>query len=173
MTTIFIVGTFWFWSLIVLATILLIWAVDSNAYWKALLVLVGTFVVLGFFGAGQEIREMGSWVWSHPLQTFLSVLGYLVVGAVWSIFKWNRYLKILRFNKIEDGGKFSKSELENMVRYNKSRLISWMAYWPFSIIWTALSDPFQELYRRLSGTFQKLVYKNLSDLQEGHDHLKG
>lgn len=66
-----------------------------------------------------------------------SVVGYLVLGAAWSTFKW-----FLRVNSDvsqaeirENLKKGYGTPLSIDVAYNKARLIRWIVWWPGSIVW--------------------------------------
>jgi len=81
---IFMIGSFWFWSLLVAAFLILILCVEFEAPFKAFgtLVLTGSLLVL--FGNFNPLN----WIAAHPLETMGVTVGYFVVGAVWSIIKW-------------------------------------------------------------------------------------
>jgi len=164
MTTIFVVGTFWFWLLLVAAVILLIIALENDAFWKATLVVAVTITVLIFMGAGKELGSVGSAIWHNPGTSVLCVLGYLLVGSGWSVYKWIRFLKEYARNISETDGKIREYELKGLVKNNKTKLINWMTYWPFSMLWAALSDPFHEIYIRLTGLYDRLAKKYLGHL---------
>ncbi len=166
MTTIFIVGGVWFYTLLLIAAVLVIWALEYDYYWRATLVIVGTFLALNFFGSSNELRALGSYIWHNPVVSFGFFLSYLGIGTVWAIISWKRFLGRTRREYLEKKRKMSTHEAENIVRDNKHRIITWMAYWPFSILWSALRDPFQEIYERLSGTFSKMAMRDLSEIVE-------
>lgn len=163
--TIFVVGTFWFWLLLVVAGICIIGAIETESFGKAFATVVVTVLLLSFFGAGTELRTFLSWIWHHPGFSIGIFLGYLFVGSAWSIFKWYGFLKELKRKNDEKGHKKVWNRRQ-IVRDNKGRLINWMCYWPFSALWTALSDPFQAIYRQLTGVYGRIADKVLGPVVE-------
>jgi hypothetical protein len=80
----FIVGTFWFWALIVCEGIWLFGFTKYEKGWSSAGSLIVTALLLCFFGN----VNVFSWIWSNPLMTLYYVIGYFVIGAAWSLIKW-------------------------------------------------------------------------------------
>lgn len=158
MITFFVLGGLWFWLLVVIASVLLIAAIENDAPLWAAITVIGTLVVLFFGGVGNELRSLFSWIWHNPGSFIGLFLCYLIAGTVWAVIKWYWFLLELKRKKIEDKKKVFG--LDNLARDNKSKIMNWMIYWPFSLIWTGLSDPFKA-NNRLSGTFQAMANKIL------------
>jgi hypothetical protein len=112
----------------------------------ATLFLTGT----GFFTALDAVK-------ANPLNVLYGLFAYAVIGAVWSIFKWWRYLHkddIQARIKMDFDAWKSRSENEgkpvsafvtspsNTVRASNSkpRIIGWIAYWPASLVWALTHD---------------------------------
>ena len=162
MITFFVLGGLWFWLLVVIATILLIAAIEKDSPGWAALTIFATLTLLFFGGLRTELSEIFSWIWHNPGSFIGIFLGYLVLGTVWAIIKWYWFLLELK-RKNQEEKKKKIWGVGNLARDNKSKIINWMMYWPFSLIWTGLNDPFQAIYRRLTGTFQAMANKVLKE----------
>lgn len=159
MVTLFAVGTFWFWTLIIAAVISVIAITEqeeSNSWhWS---ILIGLPILLYFTGCKNEILSLIHYVQENPITIVLGFLGYLFLGTIWSIIKWWLYLTNLRdyyrnYTYSYDKAKFSAKQ-------NKERIMNWMMYWPFSGLWTLINDPikksFQRIFKGLENRFQKI-----------------
>ncbi|MHA2279790.1 MAG: hypothetical protein ACXAC5_02710 [Promethearchaeota archaeon] len=80
----FIVGTFWFWALIICEGLWLFGVSKHERGWASAVSLVLTALLLCFFGD----VNIFAWIWQHPLMTVYYFIGYLVIGAAWSVVKW-------------------------------------------------------------------------------------
>ena len=159
MVTLFAVGTFWFWTLIIAAVISVIAITEqeeSNSWhWS---ILIGLPILLYFTGCKAEISSILAYVQANPVTIVLGFLGYLFLGTIWSIIKWWLYLTNLRDVYRERGYGYDKSKFS--AKQSKERIMNWMMYWPFSGIWTLINDPikksFQRIFKGLENRFQKI-----------------
>jgi hypothetical protein len=81
-------GTFWFWVVSVGMLLLIASAVEYERPGLATLMLVGTFVALGFFG---DVNVL-TFAVHNPVTAIVAVLGYVLVGVLWACFKWKNFL---------------------------------------------------------------------------------
>lgn len=83
----FAFGTMGFWVLLALASCLLIGLLEFTKSGWATFTLFATLVIL--YWAGNFTFH---WIGEHPYLFALYILGYLVTGAGWAIFKWWRFV---------------------------------------------------------------------------------
>jgi len=75
------------WLLIAAATISIIWALDNERGGFATFTLIVTAAALFLFGDSR----LPGFLLEHPGGILLTVLGYFVGGAVWSVVKWSLF----------------------------------------------------------------------------------
>lgn len=80
----FVIGTFWFWLLLILAAIVEYVFIDRDSGIGATATLMVTGLALWLFGN----FNVFSWIWHHPGLSFCYGVGYFVVGIIWSFVKW-------------------------------------------------------------------------------------
>lgn len=176
MWTLLAIGSIGFWIALILASILITMLIENadSGGSSATFVCILTLALLYVFGAGQDIRNIGSFVASNPLVVGLAVFVYVVAGAFWSIAKWyffvigirNEFLdnrKLYIHDPKDERNKLTLSELESKIpsaRDNKARITSWMFYWPFSALFTLVNEPikkiFNTIYRRFTTSFDRI-----------------
>lgn len=183
----FAIGTLWFWVLLGIVTIVLFAAVEAERVGFATLAMIAFFGLLSWQG---DFSLVGSAA-EHPGLAVLAALGYLAVGALWSVGKWWFYVKGLRRKLIDAKERFcrdngivwqgpertpipdaKREDWERVIGYsglkkpsvgrNRWRIMSWMAYWPWSMTWTVINDPVRKIFRRI---FDRLraVYQRIAD----------
>lgn len=145
--------------------------------------------MLGILGA-----YLGTWIWysSFNVSTFflhywlkisVYVVGYVLVGAVWTVPKWWIYVRKSKNRKqlkesynIMVKTKSRSTEVTDDEKYlaalrivsnNKFRFYTWMAWWPLSFVFTLTRDPltilYNWLYARLTSTFAKILLAAFDD----------
>lgn len=134
-------------------------------FW-CLVVLLGACEFWLFKGC---LTPLFVYVKDNPGVVVFGAVSYLVLGVLWSFFRWYVYLKDYKRAKQEA----LKAELTYnktaVVRIsedyinpsnNKSRLISWMGYWPLSVSWFLVNKPVTRLYNwifeKVSATYQQI-----------------
>ena len=95
-------GTVWFWLLFGGAAILIIWFLESALDYErdrdngggffSTLTLAACILLYYFFGSSEDVRNILIYLKDHPGQALLRVGIYIVLGLVWSIFKWYFFL---------------------------------------------------------------------------------
>jgi hypothetical protein len=161
----FAFGTLWFWLLIILTFILITTFVEKEEQsgTGATIILIISVFLIGIFGNFESFKNIFNYAVTNPWTVLGFFALYVVLGIVWSFFKWYFYLSTIKEEvkeKKENCIKFYRQEIDISLSVNKNRVIVWMSYWPFSIIWTLINDPIKKLYRyilhKISGLYQKI-----------------
>lgn len=140
----------WYWLVpIGIVTVLVILAGwnDEPAGGVGVAVLIGLLLYL--------IPDAFAGIVSNPFMLITLVLIYVVVGVVWSFFKWYKKLIYLRDERkvksIPQAGDY------------KCEIICWASYWPLGIIKYVLGDLIQDLFesiwKRFNGGYQRIANK--------------
>ena len=193
MLELFVVGTFWFWALVIVEILLLFVFVNYENG-------IGATVSLLVFGACLQYLggvDILNYVTSHPLAVCLAVLGYLLAGMTWSVIRWYifcrdqlRQYNTLKSDFLKEKGlsetKLVPEELRSdwllrlesyrqisyapSVRDHKNQIIGWMAFWVISMIWFFINDLvkwiFKEIYHFISGFLQRIADNVFADIYE-------
>ena len=169
MIALFVAGTFWFWTLLAVASILIIISLETT--WGgtgATITMIAAFLALIFFG-DFPIKNVGIFIKDNPGLTLGLVVGYFVVGVVWSLAKWYFYLNSKIDNMIDARrnetssrslSSYEKEQLKSS--YNKGEILSWMTYWPFSALWTLINDPIRKMFSYIFSKIESL-YESISN----------
>lgn len=146
------IGTFWFWLIAVITSIIFIASIENDHYATPTI----TALVLGIV----YWKPISAISW----QTILLAIGiYALAGVVWSLFKWYRFVKAKSFCLRERyGDTLSQEEMDTLrrtlsVSQNKARLTGWIAWWPWSLIWNITGDFFNFLYDTMVHAYQKIA----------------
>lgn len=174
MLALFAFGTIWFWIISAILLISVIIAVESDSGAVSFvfsLVLAGYLVSIGHGHLFKSIIH-------HPGRTLAYVLGYILIGVVWAVFKWYLHLRKSRqsimeyLEKYADNQSFKsyndfkdrataiqkadladklkwRSEYNPKVSSHKSSIMFWMSYWPFSFLGAILTDFVRNLYNHI------------------------
>jgi len=190
----FAIGTFWFWVLLGIVTIVLFAAVEAEKVGFATLAMLAFFGLLSWQGDFSLVAAAAA----HPVLAVLAVLSYFVVGAFWSIGKWRFHVRGLRRKLIEEKERFCRAngiawrglestvipdakreEWESVIRFgrlkkpavgeNRWRIMSWMAYWPWSMTWTVVNDPVRKVFRRIFDRLRAVYQRIVDSAYEGFD----
>jgi hypothetical protein len=102
MYTLFALGTVGFWVLSVMATLLLLLLVEFEKSGWAFITTAATVALLYFFGNS----GIFGWVFANPGLVVAGVIGYVVIGALWSILKWVLFVKDRKEKFIEFRSRF-------------------------------------------------------------------
>jgi len=177
----FIIGGAWFYTLIVIESIVLMWCLEKDEPWFANGALIVFFCVLWFLGD----FNVFAWIKNNPVSLIKGGISYIILGLVYSVAKYTFYLTEMKRKYDRKLNKFLEEEgktLDKLTDNDKHRLgtsleyihlptftdstksiIFWMMYWPWSGAWTILNNPvkwiFEELYDVLSGLFKRIHYR--------------
>src|SRR3989344_2984528 len=185
--TLFVFGSVWFWLLLIATSgFLCVFSEHKKGLWATFFLFVTLLLFFsGNFGVLVFLKE-------NPFTVLLSVVGYFVLGAVWSYFKWDLYLEDEKevyeeFKKEwtnkdgtwkrEDDAKNTypylqmKHIVENGALGEKERIVTWMAFWPWSFVWTFINDfvlkIFNRIFRFMRGLYDRTTARILGDI--AHD----
>jgi len=146
-------GTFWFWLLVGIVSIIFIASIEHDHYATPTI----TAILLGalFWTPLHDLNL--SW---HTVATVFA--GYVLAGVLWSLFKWYRYVQTQAIYYYEKYGatisptqRLALQEAISVSR-NKARLTGWIAWWPWSLIWCVTGDFWNFLYDTMVHAYQKI-----------------
>ncbi len=159
MATILAIGSIGFWILLSVAVILIITALEKESFGGASATFIGAIILIACLGSGKDLRGVGEWIIANPGTSSLVILGYALLGVIWSFIKWYMYLVDIRMQR--GTNKVAADKDKNIARYNKSTIMSWMCYWPLSMLWTLINNPikrfFNYIFESISGSYQRLA----------------
>jgi hypothetical protein len=162
MLTFFLVGTFWFWALLIVSFIAITCLSEEAAPGWATAVAIGTGLLLQFFGG----VPIFSWLRHNPKEFLLSLVGYLLAGVLYSIVKWTSFIK----KKAKSDFAYSKTPDKVKVDEHSDRIIGWMAFWPCNAAWTLLNDPirwaFETIFDKTKALFQRIADKAYQSVEQ-------
>lgn len=188
--------TFWFWTLLVIESFILLACIEKEQGFFATVTLIVTLVLLEQCGGIPILR----YVVEHPIPILLSVLAYFAAGTGYGIVKWwffvteqrERYesaradfllekkvkgdvmpeeLK-LDWKNYAERGVYGKERFEYRPRARnfKGRILMWMTYWPWSLLWTLINDMvkklFRHIYYRIAGLLQSISNKAFAGVED-------
>lgn len=170
MGTLFLFGTLWFWILIVVASIAITTYTEmSESNSTGFIILAATFLLLYFGGNSDAFKSFFRYVSQNPGDVVLWVLGYFVLGTIWSFVKWYFHLITQKERLIGKEHAYPHYKDRFDVKENKERILNWMIYWPLSALWTTINQPvrklFNEIFRKVEGSYQKMSDNITKDLK--------
>lgn len=166
-----LVGGLFFWIFASIFGVILLACVEQEKGSAA--TITATIAVILFLIWGDF--NLFGWVVSNTLSFLMYLVGYFVIGTVWTVVKWYFYLLARKSEAIEFKGQYCQSNgitgdmtedqrkkfIESLVGYSstyrddtfppnatnhKSDIVRWAAYWPFSAFWTLLGDGIRRLW---------------------------
>jgi hypothetical protein len=84
MLTLFAIGTFWFWALLVVESIVLFVLLDQEKATWGTISFIATLAILYFFGGVDLLR----FAKENAGLVAAGAAGYFVAGTAWSVGKW-------------------------------------------------------------------------------------
>ena len=141
---------------------------DVNGWLLGL--VIGVYLVLNyFFGNKDFFIDLLSWVKHNPVDVFMYVIGYFLLGVFWSIARWYFYvsddLEKQKYNFDNLCGKTENDKFApTLPSYSKNKdlIALWISYWPFSIIWNLTYKFFRRITILIRNKFEK-VYTSISE----------
>lgn len=193
MYEIFVIGSFWFWALILAELLLLFVFVEFENG-------VGATVSLLVFGACLQWLgdvDIIKYVYQHPAYAAAALCAYFALGCVWGAVKWWLYCHDLldQYNEVKtewlrDNGIRDQAIPEDrreewqdylyrnypslrtlppLVREHKARIMRWMALWVISMIWSLVNDflkgMWKAIYRRIANWLQSIADKAFAGIK--------
>lgn len=178
MFELFVVGTFWFWALVVAEVLLLFVFVNYENGIGATISLIAFGALLQWFGGVDILGYMVS----HPIAVLAMVAAYLLAGVTWSVIRWWLYCRdrVSKYNGLKQeflvengepaGTKVVPAHLRSLwaewlkdhrdsngkslgdtprVRDNKNRILGWMTFWVISVIWFLINDFVKGIFKEI------------------------
>lgn len=144
-------GTFWFWLIAAIASVIIIACVENEHYPTPSVVAI----------------ILGAIYWKQIAALPWSIIGiaigvFAIAGAVWSIFQWFRRVQKVSARYHEKyGDTLTKEQMSDFKREtsaseNKALITGWIAFWPWSVFWTITGDFFNMIYDALAGIYQNI-----------------
>lgn len=161
-------GTLWFWSAALITFFLVCLCISQEDLHEIIASGILLVFLCSLYFCGNSLFFNKCWVYliSHPLVFFGLVLGYFLIGTIWSVVKWYFFLLNKRDKFLEDKKQWDSSNHARPlfasvpeVRYYKKSILTWMTYWPFSMVWTLLDDPVRRAFN--------LIYYKIADFMQG------
>ena len=138
--------------------------------WWEIIIFVGLFMVFSAFVFDERgsipfiaaaIMLFVDWTGKGPIISFHStldswiwILGYLLIGLIWSFFKWGRYVKyaIDRYDDEED-------VRWKLKQFSNDTIAYWIIWWPFSLIGFIFEDAIDWVIHRFKGVYNLIADK--------------
>jgi hypothetical protein len=170
---IFLVGSLWFWLLVVAEVIVVFVLLEWDRGALATVTFLATLLLLQFLG---DVNIYG-YVIQHPLTVALGAAGYFALGTLWATAKWWFYVReqraaydelrsaFLRIHLLETQGPMPEGfqhqwqhclalarkngrrlDVRPLAAGHKAGILRWMSYWPWSFSWTMLKDPVRKAF---------------------------
>jgi len=150
----------------------------------ALLGLWIVYFLAGLWFNNWTFIQMWGWMGSHAFDILMYIIGYLVIGALWSVFKWylfvvksaEEYKKVITaYLAMQNPARSWPDYLRNtFVRYPpnvgdyKGKIVNWISFWWYSMIQTILGDWMHKLvvavydmFLNIYETIVKRVYSGI------------
>lgn len=182
------VGTFWFWTIILVELGVLFYFIDRTNG-SANLAFLGFLATLQWvFGV-----DLIGYVLYDPIRAGVIVCSYIVIGIFWAMFRWRWFAgsfanellenkqtildgsyhtvygknyKLDSSKRVDEKNRYLKetwNEFIDRVTFKakeyKGLLIQWMACWPISMIWFLISDFVRELFSKIYYRMSKFFDK--------------
>jgi hypothetical protein len=134
---------------------------------------------LGFLIAAYFVFKI-HWSYDYSVyQTLTGALVFIVIGILWSFFKWLKYVKVcykMYLREVARSGSANISFYTPQAFQNKAQISSWIIFWPFSIIRYAfvslLSDVMNALINRLSVVFNRITKSQFKEVDKSEAEYK-
>lgn len=134
---------------------------ENELGWVSFIVLAIGVTVMELAGAS----ALWPWVVENPLRLVVYLVGYLIAGGLWSLFKWWLFVR-RRMPEVKEAfqrwsrdhasapmDEFIASSYHNPVSLsdntNQERIMRWMIWWVPSLFWTLLSDLLISIWNRV------------------------
>jgi hypothetical protein len=89
MWELFMFGSFGFWMLVTIVTIILLYCAENDRGALATLTVIATLCLLNWCGQ----IPVFAYIWDHPLVVIPGIAAYFLLGTIWGVGKWFFYVK--------------------------------------------------------------------------------
>jgi hypothetical protein len=156
---------FFGWGLLVLALV----ASERTGFAFLSVVVVA---LVAQFALGYDLF---GYVYNNPLSLVPFVVGYIGLGVLYSMVRWNFWCAAWRrqYDAAPDkpGNYYDKTYYWNArpnVTTSKSRITGWMMFWPWSLFWWAFSDliveVFEWVYKHLATIYGRIAMRHMDGI---------
>ena len=145
------VGTFWFWAILVIASIIITACVENEHYPTPSIVAI----LIGLI----YWKAIASLPWSVIA---LAVGIFALSGAIWSTFQWFRFVsKKAAYYLGRYGNNLNELQMSNLkdgtfASLHKALITAWIAFWPWDMFWTLTGDFFNAIYDAMANIYQRI-----------------
>lgn len=102
-----------------------------------------------------------------------TVFGYFVIGAVWSFFRYKRFLSERIAYFLKRHGHVDNMDLNSMKpSENKYDIFIWISVWPVSMAENLIEDITDYVMKLFSGVYQRLYETAIEDVPRKYDPTK-
>ena len=162
---------------------LIIWLLTSTFYdsgkWFTLAMIACFGAAVLTFGAA-----FFTFVMLNLKIILIGIIGYFVLGGIWSIFKWyrlnikirNSYNRAINNNSSKDYAKSYAKEINSVRSFppvaneQKSTIVFWIVSWPFSIVTWILGDFVVDvcnyIYELLASVYTSITKSIFADFKD-------
>lgn len=149
-------GTLGFWFVAAVFCVAIITATLMESAWCFIL----TALAFGFCVYATELHVI-AWIASNWPLVIVGALFYVLIGVIWSLFKWRDHCLEIKDRIIQGfGGRIP------LFYNNKHKIASWIIYWPCSILWWLSYDFVQTILRNLKDYYVKITLGVFADLSD-------
>lgn len=143
---------------------------DNASAFGPIALLIASFICYHFFIHPITYSAILLFTQTFAAEILGFIGGWVIIGAIWSIFKWYNYLKRSRRKQDEIYAKQVKNIVPGRpiptIVYSipkaadmKQTIIAWMIYWPFSMLGHLVFDSLKELYNSIYDYLSKFYDK--------------
>jgi membrane protein implicated in regulation of membrane protease activity len=163
------IGTWGFWLLVVLASIIYTAAIENEKYFLAIFT-----TLLGVVLYHKALLALN---WQHIL---IVAAVYGLLGGAWSVWRWRRYVQqavddFKEENEIDAGSREQAERRQRAfdhfkshdvnVSQHKSLITGWIALWPWSFLWNITGDFFKAIRDFLRGIYENITKSAVTKLE--------
>ncbi len=109
-------------------------------------------------------------LWKNAGSGFTFTITWLVIGTVWSFWKWDRFCAKARatYDTRVGSSKLTWEDYIPRAMANKRKFVNWIILWPQSIFWYVFSDLISDLIdiilRQLGHVYDAIARRHFKDL---------
>jgi len=126
--------------------------------------------------------DLWGWVLANYRLFLVYVIFYFIAGAVWSLFKWYRFVKAElerckgiknKSDKYDWAFQLTLNNWPPCPDQNKSKIVRWIVAWPVNLVWAILEDFFvwvgRKIYSFIGDIYRKIANKLFAEVLNGEN----
>ena len=133
-------------------------------FWSS--IVVGIVAVAGFF----HIITFYHWMITHPIQAAMYGSGYVLIGVLWSFYKWWDVQRTAFRKAKADWEKLGKNQtgFDSYIAEKRTTfgwkmdvdvVWAWITFWPLVLLWDLLNDPIRRIIKELTSVYETIANK--------------